>query len=718
MRSLVNILLICVLLFSGSSVLSQNVDFDKKNFKDDKKMFKEARNELKEGDEYFEYSRFTTALGHYIKAHKFNPENAILNYKVGKCYLRTVSKVKSIPYLEKAYKLQPTVHPEIRYLLGEAYHLNYEFDKGIVEYKAYRQNMGIDNAKESSVMMKVVNKKIEECNVGKKLVANPIRVFIDNIKAVNSPYPEYSPLISADESVLIFTSRRSNTTGGGMDEGSDFQYFEDVYMSRMVDGEWTQAVNVGSPINTNEHDATVGLSPDGQSLFVYRYKMNDGGDIYQCELNGDNWSKPKHLGKNINTKAHESSACFSNDGRTMYFVSDKEEGGLGGRDMYISRLDRADAKVGSKKRWGSNFNMSTLLNTKYNEEGVFMHPDGKTLYFSSQGHETMGGYDIFKSVKGEDGQWGKPENLGYPINTPDDDVFFVISASGKHGYYSSIKSGGMGEKDIYRITFLGPEKQPVLNTEDNLLSSIANPVSETVIEEVVELKTVALTILKGTVKDAITLEPVEAEIELIDNSKYHKYEKLPSSKTNLNPMDDDDNPVIATFKSNVKTGKFLVSLPAGKNYGIAVKAEGYLFHSENFDIPKTDGYSEVTKEILLKKVAVGSKIILKNIFFDFDKATLRPESTSELERLVQLLVDVPTLKIELSGHTDSKGADVYNLKLSTRRAKAVVDYLIKHGIASGRLTSRGAGEAEPVATNDTEKGRQENRRTEFKVTAK
>ena len=186
MRLHLNILVICTLLCSAGVVHAQNVEFDKKNFKDDKKMFKEARKELKEGDEYFEYSRYTTALGHYIKAQKFNPENATLNYKVGKCYLRTVSKVRSIPYLEKAYKLEPGVNPEIRYLLGEAYHLNYEFDKGIVEYKAYRLNMGIDDAKESNRMMKIVNKKIEECNMGKKLVANPIRVFIDNIKAVNS----------------------------------------------------------------------------------------------------------------------------------------------------------------------------------------------------------------------------------------------------------------------------------------------------------------------------------------------------------------------------------------------------------------------------------------------------------------------------------------------------------------------------------------------------
>jgi outer membrane protein OmpA-like peptidoglycan-associated protein len=677
-------------------LVGQDVQFDKKNFKDNKKMFKEANKELRVGDDYFAIDRFTPALDHYKNAQSFNPDNALLNYKLGKCYLRTINKVKSIPYLEKAFKLNPAVDPEVRYLLGEAYQLNYEFDRAITEFKAYRSNMGLGDPREAKERIVWVTKKIEECKTGKVLVANPVRVFIDNLSQVNSPYPEYSPLISADESVMIFTSRRNTTTGGTKDISSDFQYFEDVYVSYNVDGDWIAPVNIGPPINTMEHDATVGLSPDGQSLFVYRFKMNDGGDIYQCELSGDSWSKPKHLNKNINTDYHESSACFNNDGRTMYFVSDKEEGAMGGRDMYVARLDNPDAKIGSKKRWGSAFSLSTILNTPYDEEGVFMHPDGKTLYFSSKGHQTMGGYDIFKAVY-EDGMWSEPENMGYPINTPDDDVFFVMSASGKHGYYSSIKKEGKGEKDIYKITFLGPEKQPVLNTEDNLLASLSHPVSETVIEEAVEIKTVALTILKGTVKDAITLEPLESMIDLVDN---------------------EENKVIANFKSNSKTGKYLVSLPAGKNYGIAVSAENYLFHSENFDIPLASGYAEIVKDVLLKKIAVGSKIVLKNIFFDFDQATLRDESMSELGRLYELLVEVPTLKIEISGHTDSKGSDPYNQKLSEKRAKSVVDYLIGKGISKSRLTYRGAGEAEPVATNDTEEGMQMNRRTEFKVLEK
>ena len=285
------------MLVAPQSGVSQNVEFDKKNFsKDDKKEFKEARSELKEGNDYFEAFRYSTALEHYRAAQAFNPDNALLNYKVGMCYLKTMTKIKSIPYLEKAIKLNPQVEKDVRYLLGRGYHLNYEFDKAIVEYKAYRSNPGVE-AKEVGAVMAMVNKNIEECNLGKKYVAEPVRVFIDNLKTVNSPYPEYSPLISADESVMVFTSRRNTTTGGGKDEGSDFHYFEDVYVSYQNDGVWSTPVNMGSPINTNVHDATVGLSPDGQSLFVYRFQMGDGGDIYQCQLQGENWSKPKHLGK-------------------------------------------------------------------------------------------------------------------------------------------------------------------------------------------------------------------------------------------------------------------------------------------------------------------------------------------------------------------------------------------------------------------------------------
>jgi outer membrane protein OmpA-like peptidoglycan-associated protein len=443
---------------------------------------------------------------------------------------------------------------------------------------------------------------------------------------------------------------------------------------------------MGSPINTDENDATAGISPDGQTLYVYR--GDHGGDIYESHLKGATWTKPDHMSSKINTSYHETSVTLGPDGKTLYFVSDRP-GGFGDRDIYKTIADE-------KGKWGDAINLGPVINTQYGEEGVAMQADGKTLYFSSQGHNTMGGYDIFKSVY--DGtKWSVPENLGYPINTPDDDVFFSISASGKHGYYTSIRKGGYGEKDIYLITFLGAEKPVVQSNEDDLLAGSKSAVADVMMTAAVAVKTPKVTLLKGVITDSTTHKPLEASIELVDNKK---------------------NTVIASFTSNSETGKYLVSLPAGVNYGIAVKTDGYLFYSANFDIPDTANYIVVTKNVALQPINIGDRIVLRNIFFDFDKATLRSESTSELDRLINLLTTYGTLKIEISGFTDNKGSAEYNQRLSESRAKSVVDYLIAHGIASGRLTYKGYGMEQPIATNETDEGRQLNRRTEFKITGK
>ncbi len=675
-------------LLASVGLVAQNKEFTKENFKDDKDGLKDAKKNIEQGDKLFAEGSvyYKQALDFYLPANKFNPNNAQLNYKIGKCYLYSSFKLKSIPFLEKALQLDQNVDPQIHYVLGKGYHLDMQWDKAILEYKKFQATL---NVKEFKDLIDEVNKKIQECITGKELVKNPIRVFIDNVGSeINSSYPEYGPVISADESVLMFTSRRPGSTGGRTDEFLN-EPFEDIYVSYNKNGKWSQAVNIGKPINTEGHDATMGLSPDGQTLLIYIDEKGNG-NVFQCDLKGDAWSKPERLNKNINTDYHESSASLASDGKRMFFVSNRPDG-LGDRDIYMSTKDE-------KGRWGKAENLGPTINTQWGEEGIFIHPDGKTIYFSSQGHKTMGGYDIFKSVYDETTKtWSTPENLGYPVNTPDDDVFFVVSASGKHGYYASFNGNGYGEKDIYLVTFLGPEKPMIMNNEDNLLASLVAPVKETVIAPTLQIKEAQLTILKGTITDALTKKPLEATIELIDNVK---------------------NEVVASFTSNSSTGRYLVSLPAGRNYGIAVKKEGYLFHSENFDIPATAAFQEVTKDVELKNVAVGSKIILKNIFFDFDKATLRPESTNELERLTKLLQDVPTLKIEIGGHTDSKGADDYNKKLSDNRAKAVVDYLVTKGISSSRLTSMGYGEEQPIATNDTDEGRQLNRRTEFKILSK
>jgi len=675
-----------IVFFSCFAAFAQNVEFEKKNFPNDKEGWKQAKNNVEEGDKFYNKGEvwYKSAIDPYLKANAFNPNNALLNFKIGKSYFNTSFKTKAQSYLEKALKLDPNVDPQIHYFLGRAYHLNMEWDKAIEEYNQFLKILKGD---ELELFGEDVKKKIVECNNGKELVKHPVRVFIDNVgPEINTKYPEYGAVISADESVMIFTSRRDNTTGGAIDPGLN-EYFEDMYISYKKNGKWTPAANIGPPINTKGHDATAGLSPDGQTLYVY---IDDGGDgnIYECNLKGSTWTKPDKMNKNIDTDAHESTASLSFDERTLYFVSNRK-GGLGDRDIYYSQKDK-------KGRWDKAINIGAPINTPYGEEGVFIHPDGKTMYFSSQGHNTMGGYDIFKSTL-VDGHWTEPVNLGYPINTPDDDVFFVISASGKHGYYASFNASGYGEKDIYMVTFLGDEKPVVLNNEDNLLASAAEPIKERVIAPPMEIRTAQITILKGVITDEKTGTPLEAAIELVDNTK---------------------NEVIANFNSNSTTGKYLVSLPSGKNYGIAVKAEGYLFHSENVDIPASAAYQEIVRDVALKKIDVGSKIVLKNIFFDFDKSTLRPESTNELERLTNLLNENPTLKIEISGHTDNKGSANYNQVLSESRSKTVVDYLIAKGIKADRLTYKGYGLSQPMATNDTEEGRQLNRRTEFKILSK
>jgi outer membrane protein OmpA-like peptidoglycan-associated protein len=627
------------------------------------------------------YNNFRDAISPLGEGQRFNPNNARLNYMLGFIsFITDPTTPQTLKYFETAYKLDPIAETDMAFWLAWSYQLNSRWDEAIKHYQLYLAQ-GKKNAGETDD----VNKKIAECNSGKKYSATPERVFVDNLgSAINSTFPEYGPSISADEETIIFTARRDNSTGGKRDE-NDNGYYEDIYISVKSNGKWQASKQLSKTVNTDNHDAAAGLSSDGSKLYVYRHSGKDGGDLYESVLFGVDWEAPIHMNKYINTKYHESSVSLSFDGRRMYFVSDKESG-LGDRDIYYSDMD-------VKGEWGASKNIGPVINTKYAEEAVFMHPDGVTLYFSSKGHNSMGGYDIFKSTL-LNGVWSAPENLGYPINGPDDDVFFVVSGSGSRAYFASSKTGGFGEKDLYKITFLGPEKAPLLNTQDQLIAMAANPVSNLKVENAVEVASAKLTLLKGVVSDAKTHQPLESSIDLIDNDK---------------------NVVLATFKSNSSTGKYLVNLPSGKNYGIAVKRDGYLFHSENFNIPNNAAFQEFTKDVALKKIEIGSTIVLRNIFFDFDKATIRPESANELERLIKLLNDNPTLKIELGSHTDSKGSDDYNWKLSESRSKSVVDYLIGKGISTARLVAKGYGETKPIDTNDTDDGRQNNRRTEFKV---
>lgn len=483
------------------------------------------------------------------------------------------------------------------------------------------------------------------------------KVTITNVgNAINGPYSEFAPIISADGDMMIFTSRRPIDKKDSAKKSSGMENIFVSYYNDSLD-KWTQAKLLSESVNQpKRNNSAIALSNDGQNLLLY--KGEPDGNIYASSLKGEEWSTPLVLPTPINSSRHETSASIAPDGRTIYFVSDRRNG-KGGLDIWMCKQDKRGA-------WGEAKNLGPEINTDEDEEGVFIHPDGKTIYFSSKGHDTYGGYDIYKAVY-ENGQWSKPVNLGPPINTAGDDLFFVLTADGNTGYYASGRPGGIGGKDIYKITFNNSKKE---KTDSRL------------------------TLFKGVVIDYETFDPLEADMEIIDN---------------------DSNEVITSIKSNSVTGKFLISLPAGKNYGIAVKKEGYLFYSENFNIPDSAAFKKIVKHVPLQKLNVGNKINLKNIFYDYGKATLRSESKAELLRLVSLMKANPNLKIEVSSYTDSEGSEQFNLTLSQARAQSVVDYLLGAGINNQQLIAKGYGEADPLFSNDTEEGREVNRRTEFKI---
>lgn len=648
----------------------------------------------KSGMKNFDEGGYREAIPYLLEAVQSDPESTKgsfleANFFLGLCYLKVGEGGNGLPYLQKVYELDKDIFPELEYMMGQCAEDALKFDDAI---KYYENFLKIEGVKKDVIILAEVNKHLNTCKTAKTLIANPVKAKIENLgPIINGPYPDYTPVITADESVLIFTSRREGNMGNKvasyLDQEEEFP-MEDIYQSNKVNGKWTDPINLGAPVNTIDHDAAIAISPDGSRLFIYKDMQE--GDIYVSEKKGLEWSKPKSLGPKINlAKFSEQSCSISSDGKTLYFSSNRP-GGYGGLDIWKSSL--------VKGQWNDPLNMGPKINTKEDDDSPFIHPDGVTLYYSSKGKKTMGGYDIFRTSL-EKGGWSEPENLGYPINSVQNDIYFVLSADNQHGYYASYKEGGYGKHDIYMISMPQAEdveKIAVAKTDTKIVPNSDGTAPKTLTPVTMAKTKSKLTLLKGTVVDALTKQPIEANIALLDIKTGAK---------------------ISDATSNSATGAYLIILPAGKNYAITVTKPGYLFHSENFDLADTADFQEVVKNVELNKAQVGARIVLRNIFFDFDKATLRPESNIELERLRKVMLEYKTMKIEISGHTDNKGSADYNKKLSESRAKAVMDYMVKKGIPAARMTFAGYGFEQPMAPNDTDAGRQLNRRTEFEIKA-
>jgi hypothetical protein len=510
------------------------------------------RQKFTEGNLLILEQNYVQALKNYLVAYTIDSTNSNINYKIGLCYLKTeTEKNKALSYLEKAVakttKKYNDIEPTERsapitafYYYGQALHLNYKFDEAIASYEKFKSFL----TDSQTDWTNDVARQIEISNNAKLLVAAPIRVNIDNLgDSINSPFPEYSPVLSADERTLIFTSRRPGSTGG--DKTIEDQFYEDIYIAyRKPDSSWTMPVSISPNINTITHEATVGLTADAQTLLIY--KDINGGDIYSSSLdNSDQWSTPQPLGSNVNTSSWETSACLTPDGNTLYFVSDRK-GGLGGRDIWKC------VKLPNGK-WSLAVNLGAPINTSYDEESPFIHPSGNLLFFSSKGHNTIGGFDIFFSNLGDKG-WEQPLNIGYPINTTEDDVFYVTSPDGRRGYYSSSsRAEGYGEKDIYMISIPTRKEEP-------------------------------LVLIRGTIKPKIG-ETLPANLEIVATNNV-------------------TGTLVGIYHPLMRDGSFTIIIPPGSNYTLSYQDDGKEFYSESIEVPAGAAYQEIDKAVTLKDVSM------------------------------------------------------------------------------------------------------------------
>ena len=645
----------------------------------------------------------TLARDQFEIAANLNPDNIWANYMTGKTYLETVNKERASRYFERVFELDPNFRYDLLYSIGRGYQFGLHFDEALRYFNQYKEKTlnDVNYRGKDKIQLREVEQRIAECQNGLEYIKNPKHYAIVNVsEKVNSEWPDYAPVLNEDETVLIFTSRRQD---GNLNENVDNDnfYFEDVFIAEKgADGQWGRARNIGEPVNIMYHNSNLALSADGKTLFVYR--DDNGGDIFfsQKENNGS-WSYPEPLSGYINSSFAEKSVSMSPDGNLLFFSSNRP-GGLGGIDIYMSKKD-------AKGQWTRSVNLGPQINTEFDDESPFIDYDGKTLYFSTKGRKGMGGYDIFKSeFDSTANEWKEPVNIGYPINTPDNDVFFVSTKDGKRGYYASVRDDGQGYTDIYMVNFL-PENQP--EVKQPVLAKKEQPKKEEPKKEETKPKVEEKA---APVKEAIALQPIILTIKVTDNQTGEPL----TANVNLRKL--ENNQVAGKEAKGDGVYEFSMTSPQAVEMMLSIEKEGYMFKNFRLTLPaSTAEKQQIARSVELDMLQTGFSSVLRNIYFDFNKASFQKNTYDELNKLERLLNENPDIIVEIAGHTDNVGDAAYNKRLSQLRANAVVDYVVKKGISQARIKAKGYGEELPMASNDDEKeGRALNRRVEFKVLSK
>lgn len=658
----------------------------------------------KQGMEVFDFSHRKQATELFVMATQMDPKNAQAQLMAGESIMLTIQKEKSLEYFKRAWKLDPNVDDDIFLYLGEAYHYAEMFDSAILFYDRYNRQMARSRDIDKSNKINEVQRKIFECRNAVIFKAHPVKVTITDIgEKVNSEYPDYAPTIDANEMLMIFTTRRP---GDNMNErvASDHEYYEEIFYSEKVNGEWQPAKNVGSPLNSNYHNASVNLSPDGKEMILY-HDIN-GGDLLISTRKADgSWSEPENM-FGINTEFLESSAAITQDDKTIYFTSDRP-GGYGGTDIY-------SAQLGKNSRWTNVENLGEVVNTDMDEEGVYITANGKHLYFSSNGLAGMGDLDLYRttydSVKK---QWGEPVNLGYPINSVENDIFFVLTADEHFAYISSLRRENLGEQDIYKIDMRN--WQPNYLDAPTFAETFAE--GETKTEQVAQLEKQVeqlqkkIAELQNEMKAEGKIEtPAEAQIHLKWVVLDAQGQPLQDSKVRFSNQNGKALEVLNTQSAFFET-TLVHHSDSSKRYELEVTYPGYFaYNSTLFFNGISAGNQTIVDTVRLKKSATNMGYVL-NVYFALNEA--EPLSFEGIQNLLAMMTNSPAMKVEIGGHTDSYGTDEYNAYLSKLRAERVKSYLVKGGIDENRITAVGYGESKPIAPNTSRESRKLNRRTEF-----
>jgi outer membrane protein OmpA-like peptidoglycan-associated protein len=631
-----------------------------------------GQTEAGEVNELFATRRYSTVMPLLMEMIKKDPENAKLNYMIGICYLNSRSqKPKALDYLEKSVKNSTYFYthgfpkesdaPLLAYkVLGDAYEMAYRFDEAITSYKKYREAVAAEKNPDPSAIA-AVERQIEFCDYGKKVseigfnptkdIAKSRDQILKNIADLQNC--EYTSAISPDKTFLIYTIKIP------LKKQEDKKFFEDGIISKPDTQPLKKAPGQISKKTEQEHDtiiylATVGTSVDGQVMLTYKDEKGDGS-LYVSRLQKNKWSKPLKLAKTINEHGWEPDECVSADGNYLYFVSNRE-GGYGGKDIYL-------CKKLPNGEWGKAKNLGPPVNSAFDDEAPFFHTDNQTLYFSSNRNKPATCFDLYSVNMIDSLKWSKPQLVGYPINSSDDNSFYQVAVDKKR-LFTAGKNSPTPESDQARKE---NKKNSAKKNKKDSLENVKNERDNYLISFINQNKA-QLTLLKG--------EVIGAEEQVI-----------PPVKVTI--VDNENGTVLGTYHSDSKTGCFVFPLPSGKNNSIVLESEGYLPFSDNFNTKNRLDFFEKQEAIEMRKIEKNAKVPLKNIFFESDKASLTPESKVELNRIYAFLTDNPALQVKINNYIITRENTKHNKRLSEERAIAIENYLVEKGLDRNRISSEG-----------------------------